>query len=194
MSWLSRKRPPAPPPEPSHVKLEPLMAALHQDEVAGHPISHAQQYLRDNAPVAQLDKWGEPMPLNAIDQARLDRLVAVLASPEHRGRALLHSGLILAEEVQAIATAYPEVYDVLSREALRDMLEDAPPYYPWAESALDTLFGKPPQAVISSGAAPSASDMAKPTGKAKGLPGDQTAAGVATPTDRRELGVREAQR
>jgi hypothetical protein len=183
VSWLQEPAAPAP-PEPGHVNVEWLMQMLQSKETP----TLADQYLMTKAPRAQLDKWGDPLPLSPPDQDRLDRVFAVIASPYDRTRALLRAGMLAPDEVDAVVASFPEIYGELEREAIKDMVTTAPPYQVWAEIALGVLFQKPAADVANPQAA------APPGGKGDGKPGKAAAAmasGMATQADRRDVEVRE---
>lgn len=187
-NWL--KEPPAePPPEPAHVDLERLMAILTQAEM-GRPLSPAEAVLRTQGPKLQLDKWGQPLPLSAVDQGRLDRLWAVMASPYDRCRALLRAGMLAPDEVQALSAAFPELYDVLKAEAEKEMITTEPPYQRWAETVLGTLFQAPAARVY---ADDQGQPQQPPAGKPKasgGKGGVLPVQSLATQADRRDQAVR----
>lgn len=188
MSWLNE--PPAPsPPEPAHVDIEQMMQVLQAEP---DPPTLAKTYLMAQGPRQQLDKWGAPLPLSSVDQDRLDRAFAVIASPHDRTRALLRAGKLAPDEVDAVTAAFPEIYGELEREALHDLITTAPPYEGWAETVLGILFGKPPAEVVSGGLGgppQQPGEGAPPKGKAK-APASM-AAGMATQADRRDVEVRE---
>lgn len=190
MSWL--KKPPAPaPPEPAHIDLERMMTVLTAEP---DPPTLAKQYLMTKAPRAQLDKWGAPLPLSSVDQDRLDRAFAVIASPHDRTRALLRAGMLAPDEVDAVSFAFPEIYGELEREALKELVVTAPPYEGWAETVLGVLFQKPPADVVTGGLGGPDKQPGEggqpPKGKPKAAPGDMVT-GMATPADRRDVEVRQ---
>lgn len=187
MSWLKLPAAPAP-PEPAHVDLERMMHVLTAEP---DPPTLAKQYLMTKAPRAQLDKWGAPLPLSAVDQDRLDRVFAVIASPHDRTRALLRAGMLGPDEVDAVSFSFPEIYGELEREALKELVVTAPPYEGWAETVLGILFGKPPAEVIAGGIdqpGKPQQDGQPPPGKPKASGG--APAGMPTPADRRDVAVR----
>ena len=187
MSWL--QNPPAPsPPEPAHIDLERMMTVLQAEP---DPPTLAKQYLMTKAPKAQLDKWGAPLPLSAVDQDRLDRAFAVIASPHDRTRALLRAGMLAPDEVDAVSFAFPEIYGELEREALKDLVTTAPPYQGWAETVLGVLFGKPPAEVVAGGIDQPDKPQGDqpPPGKPK-APSKGNPAAMPTPADRRDVAVR----
>lgn len=190
MSWL--QEPPAPaPPEPGHVNIEWLMQML-QAKPEGS-LTLADKYLMTQGPRAQLDKWGNPLPLCPSDQDRLDRVFAVVASPYDRTRALLRAGMLAPDEVDAVSQTFPEIYGELEREALRDMVTTEPPYRGWAETVLGILFQKPaPEAVTSGAGQPEQpeQDDKQPSDK-PGKAASEMAQGMATQADRRDVEVRE---
>lgn len=147
-------------------------------------------YIRAHAPKLQLDKWGEPLPLSAVDQDRLDRMFAVIASPYDRSLALMKSGLLAPDEVDAVQAVHPEIYSLLVDVAKRQMLEADPPYPVWAESMLSTLFGQPAAKVYGGAAEIHPGDGPKPAAKGGGAPAG-IPAGAATAADRRDADVRQ---
>jgi hypothetical protein len=185
--WLKKRSPPAGPPRPGHVDHAMLMAQLHEKETLGIA-TPATTFLRAQAPAEQRDKWGQPLPLSEFDQERLDQMVAIMASPYERGRALVHAGMITPGEVDAIMRVYPEIYSVLTEEAIDDMVDHPPPYQAWAEATLGTLFGVPAEQVYSGGTP----KMPERQESLQGKPGKGSGVEVPeTPTDRREVAVRE---
>ena len=182
--WLSG--PPAPPPpDAGHVQLEALMGQVAEAEGSPAP-SPAALYIRAHAPKLQLDKWGEPLPLSAVEQDRLDRMFAVLASPYERTMALMRSGLLGPDEVDAVQAVHPEIYALLVDVAKRQMMESDPPYGVWAESMLSTLFGKP-AAKIYGGESEANPEKGAPKGGGKAA----VPAGATTQADRRDADVRQ---
>jgi len=142
----------------------------------------ALAFLRTVCPPAQLDKWGEPLPLSDPDQARLDRLFAVTANPLERGWALVQSGTIDPGEAECIAMTSPDAYQVLVSRARMDMAQAPPPYSMWAEQTLGVLFGQPAAKVYKEAPPP------KPPAPS---PGKSDEATGATQADRREISVRQ---
>jgi len=189
VSWLNK--PPAPaPPEPAHVDLERMMQVLTAEP---DPPTLAKQYLMTRTPKLQLDKWGAPLPLSAVDQDRLDRVFAVIASPHDRTRALMRAGMLGPDEVDAVSFAFPEIYGELEREALHDLVTTAPPYEGWAETVLAVLFQKPPADVVTGGLGgpqEKPQEGEPPKGKPKATSGANVTA-MATPADRRDVEVRQ---
>jgi hypothetical protein len=176
MSWL--EKPPAKGPKaPQHVD----MMKLHRIATAAPgqlPPDVAK--LIEIAPALQFDRWGNPLPLPPSDQHRLDRIAAIVGDPYARGRALLLSGELAPDEVDALATVRPVVYDILVQEATREMLEGEPPFQPWAEDVLDRLFRKPAPAVYEA-----AEEQKQPQ------PGSGKQQVPSTPAERREIAIRE---
>lgn len=161
------------------------MAATNELEAQG--ISSVEMaYLKDHAPRLQTDKWGQPLPLSTVDQARLDDIFALLVSPLERGRALLHSGRITPGEVDAISVTNPDILAALVEEARMDLIKTPAPYAPWAEAVLGYLFQKPPALFLKEGPDDGAT---KPTGQNAKAPG-----APPTPVDRLEPAVREQRR
>jgi hypothetical protein len=185
-SWLKQREPPKGPPLAGHVDVGMLLGKIHEAETAGQN-TLAQMYLQEHAPKQELDKWGEPLPLSSFTQDGLDRLVAVLASPDTRGRALLHSGQLAPDERDAIAAVYPEVYDQFASEVYMDMVTEDPPFPAWVEAVIGILYGIPAAQVFTGGSPPRAKDLQAPAKKATaGLD-----ASPPTQADRREIPVRE---
>ncbi len=182
--WLKRQRPPKGPAAPPHVDLLAVMAAAQGLEAQG--ISSVEMaYLKDHAPRLRTDKWGQPLPLSTVDQARLDDIFALLVSPLERGEALLHSGRLTPGEVDALATTNPDVLGALVDGARMDMVQHPAPYSPWAEAVLGYLFQKPAAVFLKEG--PDAA--LQPTGQNAKAPG-----APPTPVDRLEPAVREQRR
>lgn len=175
---------------PEKVPVERLMGELAANEVKGLG-TPASAYLRLMAPTVKLDKWGMPLPLSDVDQDRIDRLVAVLDDPWTRARSLLRAGMLLAEETDAVKTAFPEVYTALAGQVLRDLMESPPPFREWAETTIGVLLGLPPAELLkSAGPTPEQQAESAATSQAPGkLPGAQ-----GTAADRRDMGVRSEQR
>lgn len=144
----------------------------------------ALEFLRAVCPRAQLDKWGEPLPLSAPDQARIDRLHAVAVDPAGRGEALIRSGTLDPGEAECIARAAPLTYVELVRRARFDMASTEPPYAPWAEQTLSILFGEPAARAYQEPPQPPAAQPKPSSTK------DDEDTG-ATPADRREISVRQ---
>lgn len=181
--WLKRPSPEKGPPAPASVNIEVLWAKLEESRRRG-TATPAESYLAIKAPPIQLDDWGQPLPLTAMDQDYIDRVFAILANPFERGRALLHSGRLCPDEVEPIAVVYPEVWQVLAEDATNDMYDSGgPPFPAWAETSLGVLFQKPASAVYNPKPADEPTAGSAPHGKVK--PPE------ATQADRRELAVRE---
>ena len=182
-SWL--KGPPAKaPPVPGHVNIETLMGTADQLEAQGM-VTPALTYIRTNGPQQEIDKWGEPLPLSSVDQARLDRLFAILSEPYARGRALLLAGMLIPDEVDALMNVYPDVWMTLATQAWNEMHVTHPPYPLWAETTLGVLFAKPAD-VVFTGPSPKAPDQ---QAQAEGT-GIRTNPAPGTQADRREAAVR----
>lgn len=179
MSWLV-KPPAAPPPPPGHVDVEAFMGQAAEIEQSGGDVP-AFTYLRNIGPKVQPDKWGQPLPLSAPDQARLDRLFALLASPADRAPALVLSGTLDPGETEALRQVFPDIYVRMVQQARIDMATTPPPYAAWAESTLGILFGMQASKVYNDAPPPPASN-----GKSK----DDEPSG-ATAADRREVSVRQ---
>lgn len=187
--WLKRQRPEKGPAAPPHVDLQAIMAAVQGLEAQG--VSSVEMaYIKDHAPRLSADKWGQPLPLSSVDQARLDDIFALLVSPLERGRALLHSGRLTPGEVDALATTNPDILASLVAEARMDLIRTPAPYSPWAEAVLGFLFQKPPALFLKEGPdGPDGPNNASPTGQNAKAPG-----APPTPVDRLEPAVREQRR
>jgi hypothetical protein len=127
-----------------------------------------------------MDQWGMPLPISSQQQDYIDRVFAVLADPT-RCKALLHSGQLCPDEVEPLATVYPEIYETIVEDAMGDMRAAKPPFPAWAEGVLGILFQKPAATVYN----PSSEANGKP-------PGGKMDKQAGTPADRRELAVRES--
>lgn len=180
--WLKQRNPPKSPPEPRHANVALIRAALAQLEARGQ-LTGAGAYLSQMAPVQEQDKWGQPLPLSPSDQDALDRVFAVLSEPYARGKALVTSGLLSPDEVDALIDVFPDVWQRLCKETFDDMARTPPPYPSWVEGTLDVLFGIPAEQVFTQGPPPA------PEPKGQGL--DAKPATSGTPADRREPAVRE---
>lgn len=177
--WLKKETPQAGPPRAGHVDYDELVKKIEEQRrlgIAG-PVA---EYMDKVRPPQQFDQWGEPLPLSALDQDRLDRTFAILAGPMERGTALLHSGQLIDDEVDAIEAVYPGIYVLIVERAKNDMFATDPPYPAWAEAQLGILFRKPASSVYSP---KPAEEM--PTYRAAPKSPEGTQA------DRRELSVRE---
>jgi len=168
----------------AHVHLQSLLSSLHATEEAAQatPLS---VYLRQNAPPLQVDRWGDPLPLSAVEQDRLDRMWAILAAPRERGRALIVSGALAPDEVDALQAVYPDVWSELAGQAYREMIATPPPYPGWVEATLDVLFGVPASQVYTKGP-PAPRQQLNDQSKLTGGP-----SALGTPSDRRETAVRQ---
>ncbi len=157
------------------------MLLATQDESKG--ISSVEmEFLRANAPRQSVDKWGDPLPLSAVDQDRLDRTFALLVSPLERGRALLVSGELIPQDVSALRMTNPDVLLALQQHAEMEMASNGPPYAAWAEASLSYLFERPAAVAL---AAPDQPAPGKGGGKQPG-PG-----ALPTPVDRLDPAVRQ---
>lgn len=186
MTWLRQREPAKALPDPPHVDQPELMARLADLQRQGPPaFTAAMAYLQAQAPAGQLDRWGELLPLSAFDQEKLDNLVALLLDPYERGRALLTAGMLAPAEVDALSAVFPEIYRALVDRALQEMLTFPPPYSAWAETSLGVLFQRPAPELYGESHMP---DMSKPAAKAGG---DVDGIETPTPSDRREIPVRE---
>jgi hypothetical protein len=182
--WLKRPKPGKGPPPPGHVDLVALMAQA--GDMAARGINSAElTYLKAHAPRLAVDKWGQPLPLSTADQFRLDRTFALLASPLARGKALLESGRLTPDEVQALEQTNPQVLDALVQTTVGDMTAHPAPYAQWVEAVLGFLFQKPPDKYFR--------DLQSPGGN--GPHGNVTPPGAPpTPVDRLEKAVRDQPR
>lgn len=180
--WLKQRTPPKSPPMPGHVNAAHLRAVAAQLEARG-ALTPAVSYLAEKAPVLETDKWGQDLPLSPADQDRLDRIFAVVAEPLARGRALLVSGLLAPDEVDALMAVHPDVWQALTQQAFGEMARTPPPYPGWAEATLSVLFGIPADQVFTQGAPPA------PKPRDSKIDGGPATSG--TPADRRESAVRE---
>lgn len=180
--WLKQRNPPKSPPEPGRANVALIRASLAQLEARGE-LTGPGAYLAEMAPVVEVDKWGQPLPLSPSDQDALDRVFAVISAPYERGKALLTSGLLGPDEVDALMKVYPDVWERLVNETALDMARTPPPYPAWVEATLGVLFGIPAEQVFTEGP-PKA-----PEPKGQGLDGKPATSG--TPADRREPAVRE---
>lgn len=159
-NWMKAARGRPAPPAPRHVDLAALVKSLDDaGQVHGAALPPAMAYLKSQLPPQIFDRWGQPLPLGIDKQERLDRLVAVLARPLERGRALLVSGTLDTVEADAIRNGWPQVYDHLKEQAIQEMAEAGPPLPTWSEGVLGILFGRDPALVYNDGTA----DAAKPT-------------------------------
>ena len=184
--WLKKRSPPAGPPAPGHVDHADLLDQLHEKQRLGIA-TPAMLFLQEKAPPEARDKWGQPLPLSAYDQERLDQMVAIMAAPYERGQALLHAGMITPGEVDALIRVYPEIYAILEQEAVDDMMAHPPPYPAWSETTLGVLFGVAAAKVYGGGTP----ELPKQE-SLQGAPRKGTEAEVpSTPSERREVAVRE---
>ena len=184
--WLKKRSPPAGPPAPGHVDHADLLDQIHEKEQL-KIATPALLFLKAQAPPQTVDKWGQPYPLSTFDQERLDQLVAIIAAPYERGRALVRAGMITPSEVDALAQVYPDVLGVLENEVVQDMLDHPPPYPSWSEATIGVLFGVPAAAVYGQGT-PKVPERQSLQGTAnKGTEAEVP----STPSERREVAVRE---
>lgn len=184
MSWMKQDPAKAPPVAP-HVDLMRLhalaqaIAALAPPEVP-NPLPPDIATLIELSPALQVDKWGQPLPLAQSEQFRLNRVAAVIADPYDRTRALLLSGELAPDEVDAVRKGRPAVYALLSQEATRELMATPPPILPWADVALGTLFQRPAPEVYAEKQQPQ-----QQGGQSMGRKPPSTVA------ERREIGIRE---
>lgn len=188
MSWIKADKPAKPPASPPKVDVQQLWR--HASDVS-QPIGGVPQQmprplavLVASAPAMTMDRWGVPLPLTAPQQARLDRIGAVLADAIHRPRALLRAGALGPDEVGALMAGRPAEYAQLCSDVMRDMVVAGPPLAGWMESQLAILFQRPSAEILSS----PVDDGKKPSGP---LSHKETTP-FGTPSDRRELAVRQS--
>jgi hypothetical protein len=162
-----------------HVDFETYLETAERSRRMGIA-SPAMAFLWVKAPVQAFDQWGQPLPLSPMQQDGLDRMFAIIADPVGRGEALLHSGQLADDEVQALVMVYPDVYAAMVDEASREMLATPLPYPAWVEAQLGVLFQKPASAVYSK---QESAPKAPPANGTLGLT-------EGTQADRRELAVR----
>lgn len=182
-SWLKGKQQAAP-AEPPHVDYQNLLIANQGRK------SRSVAYILKNGPQQTFDEWGQPLPLSSVGQYDLDRLVAVLKNPITRIRDLMLSGLLNSDEVASVKAVHPDIYDMVTQAAVRDMLETKPPFQIWAQGVLDILFQKPATQMY---AEANQADPTKPD-QPQGSPTLGMPNALPTPTDRRETAVREQAR
>ncbi len=174
--WMKAERGRPAPPIPPHTHLAGLVAKLDAAEKThGGQLPPAMAYLKANMPPQIFDRWGQPLPLGVDKQERLDRLVAILAQPLERGRALLLSGTLDTIEADALRQGWPAVYEHLKEQAIAEMAEAGPPLPVWSEGVLGILFGRDAALVYVDGTA----DALKP-GDTKSFNGK---APLPTPAD-----------
>lgn len=175
---MKRDKPGKGPPAPGHVDLGAIMLASHDLSMKG--ISTPEmEYIRAHAPAQSMDKWGQPLPLSLVDQGRLDRVFSLLVAPLARGRALLESGRLTPDEVDALAATNPDVLQALVQQAMTEMIDHPAPYAPWAEAVLGFLFQRP-----------AAKFLADQQAGGKGAQAGDVAA-PPTPVDRLDPAVRQ---
>lgn len=176
-NWMKAKRGlPAPPPPP-RVDLAGLVKKLDDAAaVHGGQLPPAMDYLKAQMPPQIFDRWGQPLPLSIDKQERLDRLVAILAQPLERGRALLVSGTLDTIEADALRNGWPTVYDHLKDQAIAEMAEAGPPLPVWSEGVLGILFGRDAALVY----VDATHEAEKPTARGGAFPGK---APLPTPAD-----------
>lgn len=154
-NWMKEPAPGKAPPTPPHVDLKAITDRVNA--TAQLPPSVA--YLKSQLPPQIFDRWGQPLPLGIDKQERLDRLVAVLAQPLERGRALLVAGTLDTIEADALRNGWPQVFDHLKQQAIAEMAQAGPPLPTWSEGVLGILFGRDAALVYQDGTA----DAEKPT-------------------------------
>lgn len=178
--WLRKETPPSGPPMPGMVDAQVFTDALSRVRSIGVS-TPADEYVFSKIPVQELDQWGNPLPLAPLAQDTLNRIFAIIAAPQVRGTALLHSGQLIDDEVDAIEAVFPDIYVMMVERAKNDMLTYEPPYPAWVEAQLGILFRKP------------AATVYRPEGETK--PPEPRIGNLkrpdATQADRRELSVRE---
>lgn len=181
-TWLKRPQPDpkVAPAAPASVDIEKMWGIIEGKRALGIQ-TPAQAYLALKAPAQPLDQWGMPLPLSSMDQDKLDRIFAMLADPHGRTVALLHSGRLCPDEVEPVATVFPEVWETICQRTQDEMIANPPPYPAWSEATIGVLFQKPAASVYNP-------VPEKPMGSP---PHSPVKAPEATQADRRELAVRE---
>ena len=180
-AWLKNETPPKGPPMPPHIDVLSFMANTATAEQHGVAPPSAL-YIRDYGPRPAYDRWGAPLPLSPSEQARLDRITAILIEPIARGLALLHSGQLTPTEVAALKAVHPDIWADMVADTMADMVQAKPPFPAWVIATLSTLFEKPAAAVF----------MGEPIEEPR--PNPRAGAMIrpeGTPADRRELAVRD---
>jgi hypothetical protein len=184
MSWLKSEEPAKAPAAPRHIDVAALYRHVADVERLG-PLPPQLRTLKAAAPPLAIDRWGMPLPLTAPQQARLDRIGAILADPWSRPKALLRAGQLGPDEVQALADGRPDELAQLAATVEREMVLAGPPLPQWVESQLAILFQKPSNLILTGG--PDEADAGKGKSKSPARGGEGP---HGTPSDRRELAVR----
>lgn len=189
-AWIKAEAPAKPPASPRHIDIQQLYrhASDVSQPIAGVPqqLPRPLAVLVASAPQVQVDRWGIPLPITAPQQARLDRIGAILADAISRPRALLRAGQLGPDEVGALIAGRPAEYAQLLRDVERDMVTAGPPLAGWMESQLAILFQRPSAQILS---------VALPEdGAQQGSPkrGGHKTTPFGTPSDRREIAVRQS--
>lgn len=183
MSWLKSQEPAKGPASPRHIDVAALYRHVAALEATG-PLAPPMRALKAAAPVPVLDRWGMPLPLTDPQQARLDRIGAILADPWMRPKALLRAGQLGPDEVQALQDGRPDELAQLAAGVQQEMVQAGPPLPQWVESQLAILFQKPSNLILTGGP-----DKDEPQGRSK-QPARGGEGPHGTPSDRRELAVR----
>lgn len=183
-SWLKADAPAKGPAAPRHIDVATLYRHVADLERIG-PLPPQLRTLKKAAPTVVTDRWGMPLPLTDPQQARLDRIGAILADPWMRPMALLRAGQLGPDEVQALQDGRPDELLALAADVEREMVMAGPPLAQWVESQLAILFQKPSNLILAGG--PSEDEAAQGKGKRPGRGGEGP---HGTPSDRRELAVR----
>ncbi len=140
MLWLKKPKPEKAPPAPKRISTVQL--ATLRIAARAQPDQPLNAYLLAHLPPEEFDRWLQPLPLSAVQQDRLDRMMAVLEAPIDRGRALLVSGTLDTLECQALREGQPKAYEILRTWAIHDMVAGKPPLPGWSEGVLGVLFGR----------------------------------------------------
>lgn len=187
--WL-RSAPDKSPSQPEHVDIMKFNAKANAYEETGATLPKYIGYVRKHGPAMQVDEWGIPLPLSAMEQDLLNRLVAILTDPVERTKELLLSGLLNPDEVDAIKSVYPEIYSRFVDAAVLDMTETKPPFQLWAQTILGILFKKPANLMYAEEQQQQQQQQGAPSANSP-----QGGSGVNLPTqvDRREIAVRQQQ-
>lgn len=191
-SWIKAETPAKPPAQPKKCDVEALWrhaSDVSQPLVPGGPpqqLPRPLAVLVASAPEMRVDRWGVPLPLTAPQQCRLDRIDAILADPIGRPRALLRAGQLGPDEVGALMAGRPTEYQALLADVEHDMIVAGPPLAGWMESQLAILFQRPSAQILST---PLPEDGPQ---QGAGRPRGARTAPFGTPSDRREVAVRQA--
>lgn len=185
MSWIKAETPAKPPGSPPHIDVQQLYRHASDVQQTGQ-LPRPTAVLLASAPTVQFDRWGQPLPITAPQQARLDRIGAILADPIYRPRALLKCGQLGPDEVGALIAGRPAEYARLCADVMHDMVVAGPPLAGWMESQLAILFQRPSAEILTT-ALPEDGPQQGPQRTGHGL-----SKPFGTPSDRREIAVRQA--